>query len=91
MISYKVQWYAVIWMTCDEMFWEKMIYDVPPETCFEGYVINEMKWRKWVVLPDLFTMKNIGTSCITYIHMHQDIFPYDEYEHMHYEKENDHV
>lgn len=45
--------------------------------------------KKGVVLRDLFTMKNVGTSCRMYVHTHGDISPYDEYERLRYEKEDD--
>ena len=45
--------------------------------------------KKGVVLRDLFTMKDVGTSCIMYVHMQGDISHYDEYERLRYEKEND--
>lgn len=37
---------------------------------------------------DLFTMKNLGTSCIN-IYVHRDIFPCGEYGRVRYEKEHD--
>ena len=42
------------------------------------------------VLHDLFTIKNVGTSCINVYHMHRDISPYDDYGRVRYEKGNDH-
>ena len=47
------------------------------------------KKKEGVVLHDLITVKNVGTSCINVCYMHRDIFLYDEYECVHYEKEND--
>ena len=45
-----------------------------PETCFKGYVRNEMKLKK-VILLDLFTMKNVETSCMNVCLSASEYFP----------------
>ena len=42
-----------------------------------------------IVLYNVIAVKNVGISCINVFHMHPDIFPYDEYGCVRYEKKND--